>query len=272
MRILKGSLLSFFSSGFPSHVRIKAIDLSSPDQTYFYSPFNGYIERIEKFQIGRPNKHAKISYDVMIRINVNGKSIKILHVEPFVEEGDEIKEGKKIGMFLESPYTGGDFRHAHVEGISIKFPKVKLYRKSTLGRIVYKGEEYFDIEVIDYSIAGNLYGVGCCGGLLNTSFPYGCYGGIIGGWDSSLKFLDFGLGFPYVVKRKNLIMFEGKKGIIRNWEEVASFNVLANKPICGFAFVELVLGYQVPPRIRVFRKTELKEGDEISLLDLKKLI
>ncbi|BFH72390.1 hypothetical protein SJAV_03340 [Sulfurisphaera javensis] len=272
MKILKGSLLSFFSSGFPSHVKVKAIDLSSPDQEYFYSPFNGFIERIEKFNIGRPNKYAKVDYDVLIQVNVNGKRIKILHIEPFVNEGNEIKEGEKIGKFLESPYTGGDFKHAHIEGITLKFPKVKFYRESTLGRIVNKEKEYFDVEIKDYAVAGNFYGLGCCGGLLNVSFPYSCYGGIIGNWNNTLNFLGFNLGFPYKLKRKNLIMFEGKKGIIKNWEKSASFKVLANKPICGFAFVEVVLGYKIPPRIRVFRKTDLEEGDEIELKLIKELM
>ena len=272
MKILKGSLLSFFSSGFPSHVRIKAIDLSSPDQEYFYSPFSGIVEKIEKFKIGRPNKFSKIDYDVMMLINVNGKRVKILHVEPFVSQGDEIKEGEKIGKFLESPYTAGDFKHAHIENIRLVFPKIKYYRESTAGRVVNKAESYFDLEVLDYSIAGNFYGLGCCGGLLNTSFPYGCYGGIIGNWDSSLNFLGFSLGFPYKVRRKNLVMFEGKKGIIRNWEKVASFKVLSNKPICGSSFIEVVLGYKTPPRIRVFRKSELKEGDEIELWELRKYV
>ena len=269
MKILKGSLLSFFSSGFPSHVRIKAIDLSSPDQEYFYSPFSGIVEKIEKFKLGRPNKFSKIDYDVLMFINVNGKRVKVLHVEPFVSTGEEIKEGEKIGEFLESPYTAGDFKHAHIENVRIVFPRLKEYRESTVGRVVNKTKSYFDLEILDYSVAGSIYGLGCCGGLLNTSYPYGCYGGIIGNWDSSLNFLGFSLGFPHKVRRKNLMMFEGKKGIIRNWEKVASFNVLSNKPICGFSFIEVVLGYETPPRIRVFRKSELKEGDEIELKELK---
>ncbi|MBB5254578.1 hypothetical protein [Sulfurisphaera ohwakuensis] len=272
MKILKGSLLSFFSSGFPSHVKIKAIDLSSPDQENFYSPFSGIIEKIEKVKIGRPNKYTKIDYDVVMYINSNGKRIKVLHVEPYLEEGSEIKEGEKIGKFLESPYTAGDFKHAHIEGITFKFPSIKRYISSSVGQVISVEKDYFDVRILDYSEAGNYYGLGCCGGLLNTSFPFGCYGGIIGDWDGSLSFLDFNLGYPYKVKRKNVIMFEGKKGLIRNWEFEASFKVLSNKPICGSSFIEVVLGYNTPPMIRVFRKPIFKEGEEIKLEDLKKMI
>ena len=52
--------------------------------------------------------------------------------------------------------------------------------------------------------------------------------------------MGFDLGHPYKVKRKNLVMFEGKKGLIRNWEKVASFKVLSNRPVCGRSFVEVV--------------------------------
>ena len=268
MKILKGSLVSFFSSGFPSHVRIKAVDLSSPDQENFYSPFSGIVKKIERVKIGRPNKYARTDYDVIMYIDTQGKRVKVLHVEPYVEEGDEVKEGEKIGKFIETPYTGGDFKHAHIEGVSLRFPKISVYRQSSIGRVVYVGKAYFDVEVLDYSTAGNYFGLGCCGGLLNTSFPYGCYGGIIGGWDGTLRFLGFDLGHPYKVKRKNLVMFEGKKGLIRNWEKVASFKVLSNRPVCGRSFVEVVLGYKVPPVIRVFRSTNLKQGDEILLKEL----
>lgn len=271
MRILKGSLVSFFSSGFPSHVRIKAIDVSSPDGENFYSPFSGVIEKVEKIRIGRPNRYAKTDYDVVMYVRSNGRRLKVLHVEPYVEEGTEVKEGEKIGRFLESPYTAGDFRHAHIEGVPIKFPRLKTYRESSVGRIVRVEKDYFDVEILDYSEAGNYYGLGCCGGLLNVSFPYACYGGIIGGWNGNLKFLGFDLGYPHKTKRRNVVLFEGKRGLIRNWETKASFRVLSNEPICGTAFVEVVLGYKTPPMIRVFRKPVFKEGDEIQLNGLGKL-
>ncbi|MEM4042505.1 MAG: peptidoglycan DD-metalloendopeptidase family protein, partial [Saccharolobus sp.] len=117
MYIKDGSLISFFSSGFPNHVRAKAIDISSPDFKTFYSPVKGEVINITKFEIGRPNRFSKINYDYMILIRDDkGRMIKILHVLPLVEKGQYIKEGEVIGEFLETPYTGGDFKHAHVEG------------------------------------------------------------------------------------------------------------------------------------------------------------
>ncbi|MEJ2771550.1 MULTISPECIES: hypothetical protein [unclassified Stygiolobus] len=265
MYIKRGSLISFFSSGFPSHVRGKAIDLSSPDQRTFFSPFNGKLLRAEKFFIGRPNKYVKSNYDYMLTFLIKDKKIKVLHVEPIINEGEEVKEGQVIGYFVNSPYTGGDFLHAHIEGVTFKFRKVSDYKESRRGKVVLVTENYFDVEVEDYASAGNLHGVGCCGGLLNTSYPYACYGGIIGGFNGQLSFFSINLGRPVNFKKKNVVLFEGKRGLIKTWEQKASFKILANQPVCGKAFFEAVLSYDGKPRIRFFRKYNGNLGDRIDL-------
>ncbi|MEM0092274.1 MAG: peptidoglycan DD-metalloendopeptidase family protein [Saccharolobus sp.] len=265
MYIKDGSLISFFSSGFPYHVRAKAIDISSPDFKTFYSPVKGEVINITKFEIGRPNRFSKINYDYMILIRDDkGRMIKILHVLPLVEKGQYIKEGEVIGEFLETPYTGGDFKHAHVEGLRLRFPKVTSYRESKICLVVNKTKDFFDVIIKDFAEAGNLRGLGCCKGLLNASLPFACYGGIIGGFEQPLKLYGLNLGY-IAVKRRTYVLFEGKKGLIRNWEEEASFKVLTNKPVCGFAFMESVLSYNGYPMIRFFINSDFNEGDEIEL-------
>jgi len=64
----EGYLLSFFSSGFASHVRGKAIDIGSVDIDVFYSPVDGVVESVEVVEIGRPNRRAERSYDVVTLI------------------------------------------------------------------------------------------------------------------------------------------------------------------------------------------------------------
>ena len=265
MKIKKGSLISFFSSGFPSHVRGKAIDLGSPDGKTFFSPFRGTLIKVERFFVGRPNRFATSPYDYLLLFSVNGKRVKVLHVEPIIQVGEEVKEGQKVGYFINSPYTGGDFLHAHIEGLSFKFSKITNYRESRRGKVVLITDSYFDVEVEDYASAGKLNGVGCCGGLLNTSYPYACYGGIIGGFNGELSFLGINLGRPIYVRRKNVVLFEGKKGLIRTWEMKASFRILENKPVCGKAFFEAVLSYGGKPRIRFFRRYDGNLGDSVDL-------
>ncbi|BCU69123.1 hypothetical protein [Stygiolobus caldivivus] len=265
MWIKKGSLISFFSSGFPSHVRGKAVDLSSPDGKTFFSPFKGKLIKAEKFFIGRPNRYATSPYDYILSFSIKGKVVKVLHVEPTIDIDDEVVEGQEIGYFVNSPYTGGDFLHAHIEGVTFRFSKITDYRESRKGKVVNVSQNYFDVEVEDYASAGKLNGVGCCGGLLNTSYPYACYGGIIGGFNGKLSFFGINLGRAVYVRRKNLVLFEGKKGLIRTWERQASFKILANEPVCGKAFFESVLSYGGKPRIRFFRKYFGDLGDKVDI-------
>ncbi|AWR95344.1 hypothetical protein [Acidianus brierleyi] len=255
-------LVSYFSSGFPSHVRIKALDISSCRE-YFYSPFDGEIFHIEKFFVGRPNKFSKVNYDYLILAKVKNKIIKILHVEPFLNEGDKINKGEIIGKFLENPYTGGDFLHAHIEGIKISFPKITNYDERGIGVIVNVYESYFDVKLKTYSSAGNLRGLGCCGGLLNASLPYSGYGGIIGKEVSHVKIGN--TIFHIAKRRRNLTLFEIKKGLIRNWEYESTFKVLEGSPIFIGPLFEAILSYKGFPLIRFFFKTNLSIGDEIDV-------
>lgn len=269
MYIPTGSLVSFFSSGFPSHVRAKAIDVSSPDFHTFYSPVEGEVIDTEKIRVGRPNRFAEVDYDYVILIRQsNGNMVKILHVRPFTEKGEYVKEGQPLGEFILTPYTGGDFPHAHIEGVRISFPKISMYRESLRGIIKVKTRDYFDVMIEDYAQAGKFRGLGCCGGLLNASIPYACYGGLIGGYKEPISLFGIHLGKIYR-KRKNYAIFEGKRGLIRNWEFDSSFKVLENKPICGKAFMEVVLSYGGFPYIRFFSSTVMEEGD---LIDLRSVI
>lgn len=258
-------MVSFFSSGFPSHVRKRAIDISSPDMETFLSPVEGVVAKVEKFYVGRPNRFAKVNYDYLIFIESKGRKVKVLHVEPWVKEGDYVKKGDTIGKFLENPYTGGDFPHAHVEGIPIRFYPVKRYDPRGVGEVVKVTKDYFDVEVKTYSEAGPYRGLGCCGGLLNASLPYAGYGGIIGARVGEVEVGGVKF-FPH--PRRNYTLFESYPGLIRSWEYEAAFKVLEGRPVFGQAFFEAVLSVRGYPMVRFFVKTELKEGEEVDLWEL----
>lgn len=266
MKLLTESYLSFFSSGFPSHVKAKAVDVGFKENV-FYSPFSGEIVSIEKFKIGRPNKFAKTDYDVLITLNVKGKKVKILHVLPYKEEGNYVKEGEILGEFLQSPYTGGDFPHAHIEGIRINFPKTTSYDDRGIGEVINVTPNYFEVRLKTYSEAGNLRGLGCCGGLLNASLPYAGYGAIIGVKASLVEI--GGVTFHVSkIRRKNVTLFEIKRGLLKNWEYDSVFKVMENKGIGGSALFETILAYKAYPLVRFFFKTDLKEGDETDVWEM----
>jgi hypothetical protein len=53
----------------------------------------------------------------------------------------------------------------------LQVKSVTDYVESKVGRVVEVGRDYFDVEVLDYASIGRLRGLGCCGGLLNVTFP-----------------------------------------------------------------------------------------------------
>lgn len=266
----EGSLLSFFSSGFPSHVRGKAVDIGSIEWDTFYSPVEGVIERIEKFTVGRPNRRAKVNYDFIISIRSGNSSVKILHVEPTKVEGDSVKKGEELGYFISTPYSGGDIPHGHVEGVRFKFPKVTKSEGESVATVVRRSTYYLDLEVDEPAWAGRISGLTCMGGLLNGSIPWACYGGIVGIklWKQEVNCLGVKLGM-IKVSRAGYSLFEMKRGILREWETRASFNVLTNRPICGRrALLEFVLGYGRNPIVRLYRRADLRVGDQVDLREL----
>ncbi|NON63582.1 hypothetical protein [Acidianus sp. RZ1] len=265
LHLRRGTLISFFSSGFPSHVRGNAIDVSSPDMENFLSPIEGKVEKIIKVKIGRPNKFAKVNYDYVIYMETPQGKLKLLHVEPEVKEGEEVKIGSFVGKFLENPYTGGDFPHAHIEGIPIELPRIKKYDEEASAIVVNVSEFYFDVEFSKYAEAGELHGLGCCGGILNASLLYAGYAGIIGKEIISKEISI--LGIPFYVSKigKNYTIVEAIQGLVENWEFGPSFKVLAGEPVYGKPIFESILSWGGKPRIRFFISSKYKEGDVVNV-------
>ncbi|BBG23506.1 hypothetical protein [Sulfuracidifex tepidarius] len=269
LKLKKCTPLSLFSSGFSSHVHGRAVDVSSVDMEVFRAPFSGIFLGSEKVKIGRPNRHAQHDYDVISFIEVEGRKIKMLHVDPFLSPGQGFKEGDEIGSFISSPYTGGDFPHAHLEGVSLRISEVKTKVTSKLGRVMNVRNDSFDVKVIDFASAGKLHGMGIeSGGMLNASYPFSCYGGVIG--TSMLKGTSvtmYGTEIGKVASKRgsNVSLFEWKEGAIRRWDYDITFKVLRNEPMCGPPFMESVLSYDGYPLVRFFFRSPFKEGDEVDL-------
>ncbi|PVU74363.1 hypothetical protein DDW13_07795, partial [Acidianus hospitalis] len=111
--------------------------------------------------------------------------------------------------------------------------------------------------------------LGCCGGLLNASLPYAGYGGIIGIENVSEVKIGNMKFFIHRIKKRNVVMFEVRKGLIRNWEYSPSFKVLEGKPIYGLPLFEAVLSINSLPRVRFFIKnSKFNEGDEVDVWEL----
>jgi len=263
-----GTPLSLFSSGFSSHVHRKAVDVSSQDMEVFRAPFSGVLLESEKVKIGRPNRYATEDYDVVSFLEVKGKRVKMLHVEPFLSPGQSFRKGDEIGVFISSPYTGGDFPHAHLEGVNIRIPRTSRAIISTKGRVINVREDYLDVEIVDFAVAGKITGLGIGEVIFNASYPFSCYGGLLGRpmrRDSSVLLYGREIGKVATKRGVNVSLFEWRSNVIRRWDYEAAFKVLVNQPICGPPFMEAVLSYGGRPLIRFFLKSDLKEGDEVDL-------
>ncbi|MCH1770063.1 MULTISPECIES: hypothetical protein [Metallosphaera] len=264
MNFPEGSLVSFFTSGFPSHVNASAVDVGFYDKVEFISFFSGVVLSVEKFKVGRPNRFAETDHDFLILVKSNSKILKILHVDPYLEPGEEIKPGEALGKMISSPYTGGDFRHAHIEGLRISFPAVETPEEKAIGNVVTVTENFIDVRLSTYASAGNFTGLGCCGGILNASLPYTGYGGLIG-IERKGKILVGKREYRIARTRRNLSLFEGRRGLIKNWEYDSVFRVMANKPVDGPPLLESILAFRGKPMVRIFGKLDLKEGDEVDV-------
>ncbi|QKQ99226.1 hypothetical protein GWK48_01385 [Metallosphaera tengchongensis] len=263
MNFEPGTLVSFFTSGFSSHVKAKAIDVGYPSSEEFVSFLSGEILSVEKFNVGRPNVFATVNYDYKVILKSKNRYIKILHVEPYLSPGEQVKRGDVLGRLISSPYTGGDFKHAHVEGLPLSFPKVTRYQESGAGVVVNRTESFFDVKLTRYTEAGDIRGLGCCGGILNASLPYAGYGGLIG---VEVKGNINLLGKRYFTKvKKSVTLIESRRGLLKNWDYGPAFKVMRNEPIDGPPLLESVLSFKGEPMVRLFMKTDAKEGDEIDV-------
>ncbi|MCG3108100.1 hypothetical protein L3N51_00381 [Metallosphaera sp. J1] len=264
MRFPEGSLVSFFTSGFPSHVKVSAVDVGSYDREDFISFFRGIVLSVERFKVGRPNRYAETDHDYLVVVKSGSKLLKVLHVAPYLEPGEEIKPGEALGKMISSPYTGGDFRHAHIEGLRFTFPEIETSDERGIGQVVKTSENFIDVRLSTYSIAGDFRGLGCCGGLLNASLPFAGYGGLIGTRQRGVIMVG-GKKYSVARTRRNLSIFESRKGLVKNWEYDSAFKVMANRPVDGPPLLESILSFRGRPVVRIFGKMDLKEGDEVDV-------
>ncbi len=270
LKLSKCTPLSLFSSGFSSHVHRRAVDVSSVDMKVFRAPFSGVFLGSEKVKIGRPNKHAKHDYDVVSFLDVNGVKVKMLHVDPFLSPRQGFKEGDEIGNFISSPYTGGDFPHAHLENVSLRVQRIQRDVVSRKGIVVNVEKDFFDVKVIDFARAGRIHGLGTESGIINVSYPFSCYGGVIGKSapkGSVVNMYGKEIGKVASKRGRNVYLFEWREGAIRRWDYDITFKVLMNEQLCGPPFMESVLSYGGYPFVRFFLNSPFKEGDEVDLSD-----
>jgi len=114
-------MYSFFNSPYPSHLLSMGLDVY-PNRDFMdlvQSPVCGKVIQLRKVKAPKGRGFQDAGYDVvfLLRSNENPDTvIKLLHVDPCVKIGDDIKVGDDIGSLLRSGYFGfGTSPHIHVE-------------------------------------------------------------------------------------------------------------------------------------------------------------
>jgi hypothetical protein len=117
----RDGLFSFYNSPYPAHRQSTGIDVY-PDAGFggmAPSPVSGEVTLIRRVRSPRGRGYEASEYDVVTLLRSRespGKVVKLLHVDPTLSVGDEVRAGEELGRLLRSGYYGfGTSPHVHVE-------------------------------------------------------------------------------------------------------------------------------------------------------------
>ena len=114
-------MFSFYNSPYPAHRQSTGIDVY-PDTGFggmAPSPVSGEVTLIRRVRGPRGRGYEASEYDVVTLLRSRespGKVVKLLHVDPTLSVGDEVRAGEELGSLLSSGYYGfATSPHVHVE-------------------------------------------------------------------------------------------------------------------------------------------------------------
>ena len=110
LSVPEGSMISFHNSPYFSHKNRFAIDLYPPDpefEAHALSPIDGILRSIRRFESPRSKWFSPPPFEPLMLIESNDDPklfVKILHLNPSVQENDRVYIGDCIGTYLRSGY------------------------------------------------------------------------------------------------------------------------------------------------------------------------
>ena len=200
------AIVAFHSSPYPVHVQGGAIDIFGSREfgTFVLSPISGEVTLIDKSKVGRARYFKTEPYDYIFVIKNDEACVRMLHMEPEIEIGENVKVGDKIGRYIRTPLLPfWSYPHVHVEvkDCSDTQSPLNAYPLKRLDGGNFHGtpdRDYVNIEakvqlatknyvivspLIDiFGAIGNYWGVAVEVGdefcLLDAQTPWNCYGGL----------------------------------------------------------------------------------------------
>jgi hypothetical protein len=188
----RDELFSFYNSPYPAHRQSTGIDIY-PDAVFggmASSPVSGDVTLIRRVRSPRGRGYEASEYDVvtLLRSRENpGKVVKLLHVDPTLNVGDEVRAGEELGRLLRSGYYGfATSPHVHVEVREPSDPLRargghQIERLLDVGRVESLEElrgvvtlcsPEFSIVRLDTPACGLPADVGGVSGVLDGGIPY----------------------------------------------------------------------------------------------------
>ncbi len=114
-------MFSFYNSPYPAHRQSSGVDVY-PDTGFggmAPSPVSGEVTLIRRVRSPRGRNYEASEYDVVTLLRSRespDKVVKLLHVDPTLSVGDEVRAGEELGRLLRSGYYGfATSPHVHVE-------------------------------------------------------------------------------------------------------------------------------------------------------------
>jgi len=114
-------MFSFYNSPYPAHRQSTGVDVY-PDAGFggvAPSPVSGEVTFIRRVRSPKGRTFEASEYDVVTLLRSNespDRVVKILHVDPTLSVGDEVRAGEELGRLLRSGYYGfATSPHVHVE-------------------------------------------------------------------------------------------------------------------------------------------------------------
>jgi hypothetical protein len=194
----KGGRYSFFNSPFPAHRLFTGLDIYPPIDfgELSPSPVGGEIIEVRKVRSPRSRYFKDPGYDVVILLKSfdnPSRLVKMLHVEPVLGVGEELKPGQELGTLFRSGYYGfGTGPHIHLEirpptdplrvrgGFTIERNlrfKTSESLKELRGVVIHSVPERTFLRIEGACLLGFMGNIGGVPGLLDGGVPiYGWLG------------------------------------------------------------------------------------------------
>lgn len=198
---------SLYNSPYPAHREGCAIDLY-PALLSAPSPVAGKVKMIRR--VRTPKRPYAEPFDYLIVIDTGARYARILHVDPTVREGDEVREGMSLGRVVRSgffapwvenhihlgyrSYDADPVRATGSEPIGVSVPIREVIWDGS-GQVITRGDSFVILEGPGHPCPGEAFaGISGENGVLDGGFPHYSGGGIHGETTGTVTLLGEQIG------------------------------------------------------------------------------